>query len=505
MTKVEGNTPIKPPETLQEWASYLTAKPLPLIDSTLVAVNQLSDRSGKSVDSICEKLLLDPGAVAILLKEVNSKNKTRLSTEVTTLENAVMMVGILYARQLLKRLPVLKLPVKVPALINYVQTVVRAYHAGYQACEWAQVRGDMVVKESYVAAFMFHIAEMMMWLHSSAEMKTIMSLRVQKQISSREAQMQVLGFTLEQLAAEINQQLHMPEIVTDCFKAEYQENYRVKSIRLSARLARVAEFGWYTKAMRQCITDFAELFQMDYAHSVRKVHKVAILAARDSHHFGVATAASLLPQTTLETAVQAPIAMEMPKRMDNSDSSATQAQSNAANNHEELSVSRQSLNEVLERLKNPSSQTKTAKIILQDLIYCLHQGVKLERVIYSDLDLSLKQLKPLYFSNDVSRRQLEKMWVDISKDSLFKRMMIKTQSLWLNQQNANKFWHKVPVVVKGITKVKSFYIMSLSIPGHVQGMLYADAGIGNDDELTENSYIHFKKLCKLAIKSLSEK
>ncbi len=168
MSKVDGNTVDKAPEGLDEWVDYLAAKMCPLFDATQSAVNSLSEGAGKSVDLICAQLLLDPGAIATLLSLVNSKNKTRLSTEVSTLENAVMMIGILNSRQALKRLEIIPTPANTPALKNYVQTVVRAYHAGYQACEWAQARGDMVVKESFIAAFMCHVGEMMMQLYAFA-------------------------------------------------------------------------------------------------------------------------------------------------------------------------------------------------------------------------------------------------------------------------------------------------------------------------------------------------
>jgi len=532
MANTDGNTVTQVPSGLGGWVDYLTEKSLPLFHCTLSSVESLHDQSGKSVVTICEQLLLDPAAVATLLKLVNSKNKSRLSSEVTTLENAVIMIGVQKSRKALKRLEVIPIPANSPGLKAYLQTVVRAYHAGYQACTWAQTRGDMVVKESFVAAFMHYIGEMMMQLHGFNEMKAIKDNQVKEKLSYVEAQEKVLGFTFEDLSEEINKTWKMPEIVMDCFGDYYKTSNRIKGILLAVKVADLAEKDWYNCEMRECEQEFTDLFQWEHADIVRKLHEISILAARDSYHLGEITSASLLVRTNFEKLDEAKSEVSQEDGANKQKSinslaenktktkTKTKVENNSVNNekeqrrknlisklegvNEKQSSSELTVSNVLSKLKSNEYQSNREAEIINDLLFCASKGLKIQRVIFFDYDAVVKQLKPTRFSDVVAKKQLEKMFIDVSGDSLFSRMLKKTSGLWLNDDNKDKFWHLVPVTVKGISNARTFYLMSINLPGVYQGLIYADGGNNDAALLTESVYMQFKKLCKLAMKCIEK-
>ncbi len=326
-----------------------------------------------------------------------------------------------------------------------------------------------------------------------ADMNKIAEVQQQTSCDYEHAQKQVLGFTFTSLSEMLNRKWHMPEIVLDCFDEDRQRSNRIKGILLAVKLARLAETSWYTKDMRAVNAEFAELFQWEYASVARKTHEIAIMSARDSYHLGEITAAVNLLSTEIE--------------FDETDEDSAEANKEVA--VKELPVAaksslKKSVNQTLAKLKEANYKKHEQREILNDLIFCLSKALKLKRIVYCDYDSVTKQLKPTRFDSINSKKQLEKMCIDLTHDSLFKRMLKKNQGLWLNETNKDKFWHLVPIVVKGITNTKSFYIMSFNVSHVLHGVLYADAGNACIEGLSEANYHQFKNICKLAVKCLQK-
>ncbi len=532
------------PSGLERWAEYLAEKALPLIESTTRYVNQLNNRSGRSVESICAKFLLDPGAVVTLLKQVNSLKRGRLSSEITTAENAIVLLGIEKSRQLLKRCKVIKLPAKAPALKQYIKQVDLAYHAGYLAHEWAMIRGSMVAKESFVQAFLFRIGEMYLWLYGLAEIVKVRNHAIQKRVPFRVAQHEIMGFDFRQLSAQMANILNMPEMVQACHVEDNLEIPNIKAVHLANTWVSLAsQSGLYTQNIRACEKKIGALIDYTPERATTMIHKTLVEIADDTIIYQILPLARQLPRTdvewpkikkvtppgkdtvpkqvstTIPTSAPIPSAIIQSKKKRCASAkidSPTQEQRNSV----ELSDRNLQTKDPLLEDKvsyNPLTDDRAAGEVLAELIVELSTGklkslsphnltalflaklkksLSLDHLIYCEVGAKGKNLRAIQFSDKETRARLGKFWVDLTRDSVITRLLKKSQSLWLSDANREKLWPLLPTVVKGLINTKTFYMMTLVLKNGTTCLVYADRAT-SEFELDEKTYKIFKKLCKL--------
>jgi len=520
------------PSGLSAWAEYLAEKSLPLLESTTRYVKELDSRSGKSVDRICAKLLLDPGAVVALLHKVNSLKRGRLSSEITTAENAVMLLGIDKSRALLERSKVVRLPVKAPALKHYLKTLDLAYHAGYLAHNWAIARGSMIAKESFVQAFLFHIGEMYMWLYGMSEIVKVRVAAIEKRVPFRVAQHQIMGFDFRELSGEMTKILNMPEIVQICFDDEHKDIPNVRAVSLaSAWVSMASHHGLYTNDIRACELEIADLLGYSIDQTTTLLHKTIVGIAREATIYDVMPLARDLPRTDVE--------MPREEQSENPDLSSSATHSASRSNTlskgaSELDTSKKTKSRntpvIEEERKQANSNLKNSDLedselvdernpgeVLRELALSLKSGklkalshqnlvshfvknlkvaLKLDHVMHCETGSKGKNLRAIQFSDKASRKRLDKFFVDLTRDSLIARLLKKPQSLWLSDNNRDKLWPFLPIVVKGVINTQSFFMMTLTLKNGINCLVYADRA-GSGRELDEKTYQYFKKLCKL--------
>ncbi len=472
----------KPPETLPEWLGYLASQSLPLLDSSWNVVNQLDERSGKSIDRLSEVLLLDPGAVVSLLTTVNAKNHSPLFAEVSTVENAVMMLGLTQTRSALKRLKVIRLLAQAPALQHYLQTLAKAYHTGYIAFELARIRGDLVAKESFVAGFLYFLGEMAMWLYGAERMKNVVLTQHKEHLAYEEAQIKVLGFSLESLSAGLAVSWRLPELVRETMHPELTSRPQVAGVRLAAELATSCRSGWYTQRVRDCMQKIAAHIRWEMGDTARRLHEIAVACARETELYTITPAAALLVQTDVEQLQDA-------KQSASSDSP-------AYNQPEPLSA-QTILNNCI--VKFGVEQLLPPDEVWKLLMDGLHNGLGLSRVVFLDANSSGQQLKPVCFSDSATQSELHRLSIDLARPSLISRLLEKTQAIWVKD---SKVLNSVPVVMRGLVNSDSFYLMALLVPNSPTRLVYADRVRGVGD-LSEAHYSQFKNLCKMALKSIA--
>lgn len=520
------------PSGLTAWAEYLAEKSLPLLESTTRYVKELDSRSGKSVDKICEKLLLDPGAVVALLHKVNSLKRGRLSTEITTAENAVMLLGIDKSRRLLERSKVVKLPVTAPALKHYLKTLDLAYHAGYLAHNWAIVRGSMIAKESFVQAFLFHIGEMYMWLYGLSEIVKVRVTAIEKRVPFRVAQHEIMGFDFRELSGEMTKILNMPEIVQICFDNEHKDIPNVRAVSLaSAWVSMASHHGLYTHDIRACELEIADLLGYSIDKTTTLLHKTIVAIAREATIYDVMPLARDLPRTDVElnreersSPSEIPSSTTQPasksgklsknaseldtvnkKRSEDTpateESERKRTSPNLVNPEEnsELLDDRdpgEVLRELAVSLNSGKLKTLSHQNLVSHFVKNMKVALNLDHVMHCETGSKGKHLRAIQFSDKASRKKLEKFFVDLTRDSLIVRLLKKPQSLWLSDNNRDKLWPFLPTVVKGVINTRSFFMMTLVLKNGINCLVYADRA-ASGHELDNKTYQYFKKLCKL--------
>jgi len=472
---------------LEGWLEKLKTVTLPVFPQTQSDLKNLNDEDlNRSVDRICADILFDPGGVIAILGKANSGRRGGLDANVSTVENAAMMIGMNNMRSLTNDYALLEPPGQTDSEKGYMRIVARAYHVGYQAYDWAVTRGDMMPKEIFVAAFLHDIGAMALWLYAPEQMKAVHELKWEKQVSDDEAQYVILGFSQEQLGQKLAELWNLPEMVFECLHAEDAHNPRAMTVKLANQMVHLSETGWYTEEMVECLESVANLLDLSYHEIVRKVHNNAIELARSTALYGVSPSTALLPMTSAEWPT-----VHGGKR------------DQEAGKHFCLMPQKFMYDAAKHSLEGFLATKSSVNDILEIAMAGLHDGLGLNRVVFALLSKDLNRLEGRYINGADSDPTFSRFLVDVDlgRKDLFSQLLQKPRCVWANKEKNEKIWPLIPQKFIELIDTSEFYAMSVFAQGKPLGVFYADRHL-EDIHLDQKSYDSFKVLCSLVSKGI---
>lgn len=269
----------------------------PVLGSSLTEFAKHATRGERaSPADIADTVLRDPFFTMNVLRVMAQRKRGRLSSEISTIEHAVMMLG---AKPFFIRFGQLtrvedKLKAHPRALLQIRRACSRAHHAACQARDWGIQRQDMVSEEIYIAAMFYDIAEACLCLLApevAAKLTEAMRTEPAHSVAQQNA---VLGCDLIHLRELIAHSFLWPEVISELVSDD-EARPRAQLVQLAAAMARHTEQGWYGEALTTDMDRLAPLLHLSPDESMQHVHKTAVLAARAWRYYLAPPAARWLP------------------------------------------------------------------------------------------------------------------------------------------------------------------------------------------------------------------
>ncbi|MDH5572829.1 MAG: HDOD domain-containing protein, partial [Gammaproteobacteria bacterium] len=455
---------------------------IPVLATTIKELRQKCAQENTLVADLQEIVDRDPGVVVYLLRLGNSKTTGSLRSDITTVQQSLMMLGLGQVSALPEKLPALEKVLVEPAITRLLKTFARAYHAASQATAWAKMRRDMNPEEVFTATQLHFLGEMYVAIYYPELLDQIDIMRNEKNIASEEAQFIVLGFTLDQLTAKLARLWNLPALLLDALHPENAKFPRAYGIMLAVQMARGAAVNWYNEKTRDIQQQAAKWLDKNLDLIIKETHKVAVNVAHESALYKVQPAAFLLPliQNTEE------------------DISVTEKKTaNVCLMPQIHIVKKLSLD-----LTQPASLHKNAYELISTVLKGLHDGIALNRVVFAQFDKdnnSLKAVKIIGVDNDPLFSRFE---IALSPVNLFSHVMKKTQAILINNNNREKYWELVPEKFQHLVRTNSFVAMSIYVNDKPLGLIYADRH-HSSCQVDERSYKLFKNICNSTAKALA--
>ncbi len=204
-------------EAMDAWIEYFGTVDMPILRQTarrLEEARQSIDRvNGREIAAI---VLQDPLLAIKVLAYIQRFQGKRLHSDITTIANAVMMLGVepFFAHfeapttieTLLKDEP--------QALLGVLHVIRRVQRASRYAHDWAFERHDMNIEEVELAALLHDLAEILLWCFAP---QLAIEIRRRQQadptLRSAAAQVEVLGIRLFDLQLALCDAWHLPELL----------------------------------------------------------------------------------------------------------------------------------------------------------------------------------------------------------------------------------------------------------------------------------------------------
>ena len=454
---------------VQDLVRRLSSENLPVAAKTAAEIAQQALRGERaSARDISDIIRHDPFFTLNVLREIGTRKRSRLNSEITTIEHAVMMFGAKPFFECFAKPKIIEdeLRDNPKALLQLRRSFSRAHHAACQACDWSIFRQDMESEEVYIAAAIKDIAESYLcWAAPEQAAKLTEAIR-RDPGGTVAAQQALMGFDLPTLFDAIGQMLRLPDLLRHLTDPSAAQNARVGTVQLGAAVARHAEFGWYGIALEQDLAAVASLLNLSPGETIARVHRTAVLAAHAWRWYEAPPAArwlALLP--------------EPPGPVSIAESPPT---------------------------KNAVSFNST-QALMQWAMQALQTQVGLRRVVFALRTAGDPSLRAKFTAGTPKPSAIDQFEIDLRSQNLFAYLMQKPQGVWLNKQNEANLQVYVNAEVLNIVGRGEFFAHSIFLGSKPFGLFYGDCREGGTGgALDETRYFKFKEIMAQVSHSLRQ-
>lgn len=265
----------KPYADLEGWVAYFSHVQPPVLRRTVQELERMrADAERVNGRVLASVILQDPMMTLRVLAYIESHRRKSQNADITTIERALMMIGIDPFFREFELLPLVEDSLKPHphALLGLLKVIGRARRASLWAREWAVIRHDLDVDEITVAALLHDIAEILMWCFAPS-----LALRVRdrqakdRSLRSSIVQQETYNVQLHQLQLALARAWHLPQLLTMLMDRNKAEHPRVRNVALAIDLARHSANGWDDPALPDDFTAIEGLLHISRETLMRKL------------------------------------------------------------------------------------------------------------------------------------------------------------------------------------------------------------------------------------------
>lgn len=253
------------------WADFLSHADVPVLKHTSREIQRLrEDEDRTSLRDIHQTVVQDPMMAFRVLRFAQQNRHKSQVQDLVLIESAIMMMGMTTFFNRLPPEPLVETMLKsnLAALTRLLKLIHRAHRAAKLALDWSAMLYDLRGEEIMVAALLHDLSEMLMWCFAPEKMLKIAELQTaDKNLRSKVAQEQVLGFALHELQLKLVESCGLPGLLTMLMHEEKANEKRIKNVMVAVNFARHSANGWDDAALPDDYKAIADLLHVDAARA----------------------------------------------------------------------------------------------------------------------------------------------------------------------------------------------------------------------------------------------
>jgi HD-like signal output (HDOD) protein len=269
----------RPPRDVAGWAALFNLQRLPVLASTAAALDDMRETED-AVDAhlLSEAIVSDPLMTLKLLAHVAHLRRGREGSEVETVTEALVMLGIppFFRAFGPQESAQDRLAFHAEAAAGFERVLRRSHRAARFAIGFAVHRMDHDAPVIHEAALLHDFAELLLWLHAPS-----LALEIQRRqeadstLRSAVVQKAVLNVDLADLQHALMKSWRLPSLLVRITDDHAQQpTSQVRNVLLAIRVARHSAQGWDNAALPDDVRDIAELLQMSPDATLRLLHEI---------------------------------------------------------------------------------------------------------------------------------------------------------------------------------------------------------------------------------------
>jgi HD-like signal output (HDOD) protein len=253
---------------LDAWVAYFGTANIPVLRHTTQQLAELRANAHKSNARVISSVILhDPMMTLRVLSYIESKRSKSRKTDITTIERALMMIGMEPFFNDFQNLPLVEDHLKAHprALLGLLKVINRARKATHWARDWAIQRHDLDVDEISVATLLYDFAEILMWCFApTLALQVLEKQKADRTLRSVAVQTDVYNVPLYQIKEVMAHTWQLPQLLIALMDQQNAEHPRVRNVKLAIDLARHSANGWTDAALPDDFKAIGELLHISH-------------------------------------------------------------------------------------------------------------------------------------------------------------------------------------------------------------------------------------------------
>ena len=276
----------RPLPTLESWVNYLSQADIPVLKRTARELARLRENEENITGrQVAATILHDPLMTLRVLAHIEATRRKSQTADITTIDHAVMMIGITPFFSKFENLPLVEDSLKdqSQALIGLLRVIARARQASFFARDWAMLRHDLDVEEITVAALLHDSAEILLWCFAPTLMLGIRVMQSEnRSLRSAAAQQAVLGIRITELQLALARAWRLPELLLTLMDDTHADHPRVRNVIHAVNLSRHSANGWDDPAIPDDLTSIAKLLGISEESLMERLRRLVNIPPADA-------------------------------------------------------------------------------------------------------------------------------------------------------------------------------------------------------------------------------
>lgn len=256
----------EPRKDLGAWSDFFDQASIPVLRHTAHQLAGLQVDAEKTNARVISSVILhDPLMTLRVLAYIETKRNRGRNHEITTIERALMMIGMGPFFNDFQDLPLIEDQLKPHprALLGLLKVINRTRRATQFARDWAVYRHDLDIDEIIVATMLYDFAEILMWCFApTLALKVVDKQKSDPALRSVDVQTEIYGVPLYQVKQSLAEVWKLPRLLAALMNPENAEHPRVRTVKLAVDLARHCANGWDNPALPDDYEAIADLLHI---------------------------------------------------------------------------------------------------------------------------------------------------------------------------------------------------------------------------------------------------
>ncbi len=447
---------------------------LPVLHNTLQVLKETLEKPSFNYRYLDSILQYDPACMINLLAYANQEMDNNSDSQISQVEHAAMFLGMDRLEKFINKITSIYSLKNKNIANKIIRLQYRGVHAAFQARNFATMLNVSSIEEVYTSTLISPLSELLCWNQEPVKAQKVELLIHNKQMDYETAQKQIFGFTFHKLAEALTHRWKIPNLFLQRQEmADLEEASKpVKCMYLAEKSSIISEKGWYYAAMYKHLKLCANELHYGEARIAQELHKTAADLAYSTEAFfpvqSISAYLALLPGEVpytqvieIETEKKAPQVSQKP------DQAAVKLKPRRAPE------------------KTPAIQLISTSndfpALIRVTIDALAETQIFTRVAFMMLSKDKKILQVRGLKGHKDKHFISTL-LPMKPVNLFSKLLEKSQTVFINEANYEKFSPIINKPMQQMLKVREFIAKSVHVNNKPIGLFYLDKQPVSDEQ-----------------------